>query len=308
MRHNLKKYTSCDRAGSRLLSLFLLIIMVLTLLLSGCGQEKAKEADATPSASAEPVETAKPKSNIPPASTENDMMKIVAGAEGSGKKICYLTFDDGPTESVTTAVLDVLKKYDVKATFFMLGSMIEKNPDIAKRVYKEGHLLANHSYSHQYGELYANGENFMKEIRKVTELIKEVTGEEPFKLMRFPGGSFSSGQYGGKKQQYKKLLQKEGYYFADWNALNGDAEGGSRSAEQLLNRVKETAKQDHIVVLMHDAAPKKTTAESLPSIIEYLKGEGYEFRRMDEVPYQEKSGEESKAEPEEEEITDDMIL
>ncbi len=309
MRHNFKKYTSCGRAGSRLLSLFLLIIMLFTLLLSGCGQEKAKEADATPSDLAESAETAKPKADIPPASTENDMMKIVVNGTGSGKKVCYLTFDDGPTENVTTTVLDVLKKHNVKATFFMLGSMIEKNPDVAKRVHKEGHLLANHSYSHRYEELYANGKNFMNEIKKVDDLIKGVTGEEPFKLMRFPGGSFSGGQYGPKKQEYKELLKKEGYYFVDWNSLNGDAEGGSRSAGQLLNRLKETVKQDYIVVLMHDAANKGTTAEALPSIIEYLEGEGYEFRRLDEIPYEENNEEEeSEAEPEEEEITDDMIL
>lgn len=254
------------------------------------GQTEQEEA----SADAVPAATPKPAPQIPPASEQNNLLKIAEDAAGREGKACYLTFDDGPTNTVTPAILDVLKQYNVKATFFMLGNMIEKNKDIARRVYDEGHLLANHTYSHDYKALYATGESFIGEVEKTEGLIREVTGEEPFKLMRFPGGSYNAGDHAAEKQKYKTLLQEKGYYYVDWNALNGDAESSSRTAEQLLARMKETAGKDHIVVLMHDAAAKKSTAQALPSIIEYLKSAGYEFYRLDQIKYYETVEEEDK--------------
>ena len=222
---------------------------------------------------------------IPLPSEQNDLLKIAVDAQGTEEKVAYLTFDDGPTKEVTPKILDVLKQYDAKATFFMLGKMIERNSDLAKRVHDEGHLLANHTYSHSYADLYATGESFMAEIEKTNGLIRGIIGEEPFHLIRFPGGGYNAGNYAAEKQLYKLLLQEKGYYFADWNSLNGDAEGGTRSAEQLVARIRQTSGPKNLVILMHDAATKKSTAEALPAIIEYLKGEGYVFRRLDEIKY-----------------------
>ena len=223
--------------------------------------------------------------NFPPAEAENDLLKIATSVPDTDKKICYLTFDDGPTKEVTPKVLEVLDQYDVKATFFVLGKMLEANRDIGRREFDEGHLLANHSYYHQYGELYATGESFMAEIEKTHKLISEVTGEEAFKLIRFPGGGHNAGTYAAQKQEYKQLLKEKGYYFVDWNCLNGDAEAALRSADELIARVKETAIGKNLVVLMHDAAAKKTTPDALGGIIEYLKSQGYEFKRLDEIDY-----------------------
>lgn len=223
--------------------------------------------------------------NFPPAEAENDLLKIATSVANTDKKICYLTFDDGPTTEITPKVLEVLKQYDVKATFFVLGKMLEANRDIGRREFDEGHLLANHSYYHQYGELYATGESFMAEIEKTQQLINEVTGEESFKLIRFPGGGHNAGAYAAQKQEYKQLLKEKGYYFVDWNCLNGDAEAALRSADELIARVRETAVGKNLVILMHDAATKKTTPDALGGIIEYLKGQGYEFRRLDEIDY-----------------------
>ena len=222
---------------------------------------------------------------IPLPSEQNDLLKIAVDAQGTEEKVAYLTFDDGPTKEVTPKILDVLKQYDAKATFFMLGKMIERNSDLAKRVHDEGHLLANHTYSHSYADLYATGESFMAEIEKTNGLIRDIIGEEPFHLIRFPGGGYNTGNFAAEKQLYKLLLQEKGYYFADWNSLNGDAEGGTRSAEQLVARIRQTSGPKKLVILMHDAATKKSTAEALPAIIEYLRGEGYVFRRLDEIKY-----------------------
>ncbi|MBR5152058.1 MAG: polysaccharide deacetylase [Clostridia bacterium] len=235
--------------------------------------------------SSEPTSLPKATPAIPPAREQNDLLKIATEVPDTGEKYCYLTFDDGPTKEVTPAVLDALKAENVKATFFLLGRMIEKNPDIAKRVHEEGHLLANHTYSHQYEELYATGESFLAEVEKTNGLIKDIIGEEPFRLIRFPGGSQNAGTYGAQKQQYKLLLQENGFYFADWNSLNGDAEGHNRSPGELLARIRETSGSKNIVVLMHDAATKKSTPQALSSIIQYLREKGYTFKRLDEVPY-----------------------
>ncbi len=201
-----------------------------------------------------------------------------------GKKVAYLTFDDGPTMTVTPKILDTLRRYNVKATFFQVGSLIEENPDMARRVYDEGHLLGNHSYAHNYSKLYATEESFMSEIDKTYQLIADIVGNENYpKVFRFPGGGYNAGSWGANKQKYKEVLAQRGIRYCDWNALNGDAEGGTRSAAQLLERVKNTAKKEDVVILMHDAAAKKTTAEALPSIIEYLISQGYEFKRLDEA-------------------------
>ena len=225
------------------------------------------------------------KTNIPSASEQNDLVKIAEEAQGGSGKICYLTFDDGPTENITVDVLETLDKYNVKATFFMVGRMIDENRELARRVYDEGHLIANHSYYHDYKALYASSDSFFNEIDKTFNSIREVTGEEPFKLIRFPGGSYNYGDHAKVKQQYKALLKQKGYYFADWNCLDGDGESGNHTAAQLLKRIKSTAKSDNVVVLMHDGCIGKTTAKILPTIIEYFQEQGYEFRRLDEIPY-----------------------
>lgn len=203
-----------------------------------------------------------------------------------GVKTCYLTFDDGPTNSITPRILDTLRRYNVKATFFAVGSLLEANPDMARREYEEGHFIANHSYAHNYSNLYADETAFMNEINQTFTLIKGIVGKENYpKIFRFPGGGYNAGKYGEAKQRYKEVLKNNGIRYCDWNALNGDAEGGTPSAEQLIERVKKTTNgKEDVVILMHDAATKATTADALPQVIEYLMGEGYSFRTLDKAP------------------------
>lgn len=245
--------------------------------------QETADPSASPSAdlAASPEPSASPEVSAEP-SVQADLLKAVKVNDGI--KTAYLTFDDGPTKSVTPLVLDVLRKYNVKATFFQLGKLISSNPDMARRVYEEGHMIANHSYAHEYSELYASEQNFMSEINKTQELITGITGEtDGVKLVRFPGGSHNAGSYGAKKQEYKKVLEANGFVYCDWNALSKDSEGKkNKTAQELLECTKESVgSQEDVVILMHDAVGKKATAESLPLIIEYLMGEGYEFRRLD---------------------------
>ena len=192
----------------------------------------------------------------------------------SKEKVAYLTFDDGPTSNVTPVVLDTLKKYNVKATFFVLGKMVEKHPDVLKRTYEEGHFIANHSYSHDYNYLYSTPENFISDIKKSESTIKKVLGEDiNVDYIRFPGGGFYES-----RKAYREAAVKNGYYYVDWNCLNGDAEGGKKTHQQLVDSVINTSKgKNEIVILMHDSSSKMTTAESLGQVIEYLKSQGYKF-------------------------------
>lgn len=228
--------------------------------------------------------------NIPPASEVTDLIDVIAAArlEGMSKR-CYLTFDDGPSQHVTGEILDTLGKYDIKATFFEVGKKIDEFPDITKRAYDEGHLIANHSYSHDYNALYATEESFKSEIEHAEESIKSATGQRSvFKLIRFPGGSYNAGDHAAEKQVYKNTLADMGYYYCDWNSLNGDAEGTEKNAAQLIEFFKNGAvefisQNKNLIVLMHDSDAKQATADALESIILYMKDYGYTFHRLDDI-------------------------
>lgn len=189
-------------------------------------------------------------------------------------KIAYLTFDDGPSPHVTPQILDILDEYNIKATFFVLGNMAKKYPDILKRIHESGHSIGNHSYSHSYKSLYRNTTNFLNELKATDKVLKDILGDSfESNIIRFPGGSF-----GQQKAPFRKAVMENGYIYYDWNALNGDAEGQKRSKSQLIERLKSTANgQKELVILMHDTDTKQTTVDALPEIIEYLMEQGYVF-------------------------------
>ncbi|MBC8588741.1 polysaccharide deacetylase family protein [Paratissierella segnis] len=192
-------------------------------------------------------------------------------------KIAYLTFDDGPSLTVTPRILDILDEYDIKATFFVIGRMAEKHPEMLQRIYQKGHSIGNHSYSHNYSYIYKNTSNFIGEINKTNDILKDVLGEDfDSKLIRFPGGSF------GKDGKFIKAAVDAGYKYYDWNSLNGDAEGKRFSKDRLIKRFKDTSKnKKKLIVLMHDTDAKDTTADALSDIIEYLINQGYEFDKLE---------------------------
>lgn len=195
------------------------------------------------------------------------------------KRIAYLTFDDGPSEKSTYAILDILAEYNIKATFFVVGKMVINNPEVLLRTVEEGHAIGNHSYSHEYGYIYNSTKNFMRDLEMADQAIKDVLGEEfETKVMRFPGGSF-----GKQKLPMIKSVTEQGYRYFDWNALNGDAEGVLMPVDYLIRRLKETYRnQNNLIVLMHDTDVKTTTVQSLRKIIDFLIEQGYEFGVIDE--------------------------
>ena len=219
--------------------------------------------------------------SLPNPTEEADVIKYLE-ANSTNKKVCYLTFDDGPNKTITSQILDILRRYNIKATFFQVGTLIEENPDVSRRVYEEGHLIGNHSYDHTYEKMYSGKDGFMEEFDLCAKLIKNITKEDYVPIMRLPGGSHNTGTYGEIKQEIIQILSEKGVYHCNWNALSGDAESSYKTKSQLIERIKSTSKgKNQVVVLMHDASTKKQTVEALPEIIEYFISEGYVFSRLD---------------------------
>lgn len=202
----------------------------------------------------------------------------------SETKRAFLTFDDGPS-TVTPQILDTLKQQNVKATFFMLGCNVENYPETVKRVYSEGHYIANHSYTHVYSSIYTSPEAVLDEFNRCNDAIKNALGEPEYNshLFRFPGG-VPGGKYAEIKQQAKQLLEENEILSVDWNALTGDAETSHPEAEKLMENLKSTTEgKNSVVVLMHDAQAKKVTADMLLDIITYLREQGYEFKTFYDI-------------------------
>lgn len=198
----------------------------------------------------------------------------------SGEKAVYLTFDDGPSRTVTPLILDLLKQEKIKATFFVLGARVDLNPSIVKREYQEGHFIANHGYSHIYSNIYSSTDAVLAEYQKANTAIQNAIGlEYNGHLFRFPGGS-TGGKYHTLKKEAKQLLADNQIGYIDWNALSSDA-AGAKTKEALLENVKQTVgEKQTVVILMHDAGDKILTYEVLPEVIAYLREKGYTFKNF----------------------------
>ena len=206
---------------------------------------------------------------------ENNILSInvedISSYEG---KVAFLTFDDGPSHNVTPLILETLEKYNICATFFVLGNMCEKNGYMLKELTDRGHSIGVHSYTHELNKLLKSRDSFINEIKMTEDAIKENLGDDfSTRLFRFPGGSFEA-----YKRQYMDDLNDLGYVSVDWNALTGDSEYVNPQPERLMERLKATViNKDRIIVLMHDSDTKAVSAEILPDVIEHLIDQGYEF-------------------------------
>ena len=188
-------------------------------------------------------------------------------AKGSERQV-YLTFDDGPSSN-TDEILDILKEYDVKATFFVVGKTDEQSVKAYQRIVDEGHTLAMHSYSHKYDEIYESKEAFAKDLNSLQEYLYEITGVWP-RIYRFPGGS-SNTVSKVDMQELIEYLTDIGITYFDWNVASGDAVSRTLPAETIVdNCLSGIEKQKESVILMHDASNKGTTVEALPQIIEAI--------------------------------------
>ena len=200
---------------------------------------------------------------------EQDTETPAAGEEEENRKKIYLTFDDGPSSN-TDEILDILKAYNVKATFFVVGKTDEASRKAYRRIVEEGHTLGMHSYSHSYEDIYDSEEDFQDDMKKLQEYLYELTGVWP-RFYRFPGGS-SNTVSNIDMQKLADWLTDQGVTYFDWNVASGDAVSRELPAETLLaNCLAGIRNQQSCVVLMHDAANKDTTVEALPEIISEIR-------------------------------------
>ena len=214
----------------------------------------------------------------------DSQIKAINSIYSSDTKRVFLTFDDGPSSTVTPTILDTLKKENIKATFFVLGTMVKSNPEMIKREKEEGHYIANHGYSHVYKKVYENENKPLEEYNKTNVLIQNALNDPTFQssVFRFPGGS-NGGYYDDIKTKAKKVLEKNHVAYLDWNCLTNDS-AGATTEEEMLKNLKSTAKgKNSVVVLMHDAPNKKQTAKTLPKIIKYFKDNGYTFQNLYDI-------------------------
>lgn len=202
--------------------------------------------------------------------------------EPSDEKVVYLTFDDGPSDK-TQAVLDILDKYKVKATFFVTGHMPEYRPMI-KKAYKQGHTIALHTYSHDYQQVYSSVDAYFQDLEAVGQVVKEQIGYVPC-FIRFPGGAsntISANYCSGIMSAIAPMVQERGYQYYDWNCSSGD--GGVHTAEELVQGATSSS-ENNIMILCHDATTKQTTVDALPKIIEHYQALGYTFKAIDRSSY-----------------------
>ncbi|KEK25931.1 peptidoglycan-N-acetylglucosamine deacetylase [Bacillus gaemokensis] len=192
---------------------------------------------------------------------------------GQVRKVAYLTFDDGPSE-FQKEILNILKKNEIKGTFFMIGGNIPSHTDSVKRLVKEGHYPGVHSMTHDYAKLYKQGQ-FVEEMRQAQKIMKDVTGVEP-KLVRCPYGSMP-GLNQALRDQMTTVNMKEWDWTIDsldWK-LPGNPNG-------IIQNVISGVKQDREVILMHE---KKQTVQALQTIIDDLRKKGYEFEVYEETAH-----------------------
>lgn len=180
----------------------------------------------------------------------------------------YLTFDDGPSK-YTEDILAILERYQVKATFFVVGKDGELSEEALKNIVAAGHTIGLHSYSHKYSEIYQSVEAFAEDFVRQQKYIQEVTGVKST-VYRFPGGS-SNTVSDVDMQEFADYLESQGVEYYDWNISSGD--GGSKLLDvQTLveNCTEDIQNRDTSIILMHDSADKSTTVEALPIIIENI--------------------------------------
>ncbi len=194
-------------------------------------------------------------------------------------KELYLTFDDGPTPEITHWVLDTLKKYNAKATFFCIGNNVEKYPKIFQHIIVEGHAVGNHTYNHLKGWKHKT-KDYIKDIIRTQNLIESQTlnsksqNSENLNLFRPPYGKFKTKQ--------SKQLQELGYKIILWDVLSYDWDR-SVSEETCLKNVTSAAKEGSIIVFHDSVKASRNLKYVLPKVLDYYGKKGYEFKAIKEI-------------------------
>lgn len=190
------------------------------------------------------------------------------------RKLIALTFDDAPDTVHTEKVLDILKKYKVKATFFLVGFKMERHPEVTERIYEEGHDVGNHSYSHPNFTEYSSQSIFKEQILKTEKLFQETLGVRP-KMIRPPYGQIRDGQI--------RQLEKKGYKIINWSVDSFDWHPKKNAPQNIIERVLDYIHPGAVVLLHAGGLNKENTIEALPKLIIALKNNGYQFATLEDL-------------------------
>ena len=193
--------------------------------------------------------------------------------DDTDEKVIYLTFDAGFENGYTPTILDTLKKHNIKAAFFLVGNYLEKEPELVKRIVKEGHIVGNHTYNHPDMSKISNMESFKKEITSLEESYKNITGQDMLKFYRPPQGKFN--------EENLKLANELGYKTIFWSLAYVDWYVNKQPTkeyafEKLIPRIHPGA-----IVLLHSTS--KTNSEILDELLTKWESEGYTFKTLNEL-------------------------
>ncbi len=194
-------------------------------------------------------------------------------ADDTDEKVMYITFDAGYENGYTEKILDVLKKHQVKAAFFLVGNYIETSPELVKRMVEEGHLVGNHTYTHPDMSSISTIGSFEKELKQLEEKYREVTGKEMKKYYRPPQGKYSESNLKmASDMGYKTVFWSLAY--VDW--YESDQPTKEEAFEKLIPRAHPGA-----IVLLHSTS--RTNSEILDELLTRWEDMGYEFRSVEEL-------------------------
>ena len=201
-----------------------------------------------------------------------DKLLPIYSVEKGDEKVCALTFDAAWDDSDTDVLIEILKKYNVPATFFMVGSWVEKYPESVKKFHDAGHEIMNHSDTHPHIDQLSDTK-IKEEISKCNDKIENVTGTRPI-LFRGPYGEYNNAVI--------KEAQNQNMFVVQWDVDSLDWK--NLSASEITSRVTNRVKPGSIM-LFHNGA--KNTPEALPQVIEKLQADGYTFVKASDLIYKE---------------------
>ncbi|MDE6030939.1 MAG: polysaccharide deacetylase [Oscillospiraceae bacterium] len=190
----------------------------------------------------------------------------------------YLTFDDGPSQNTYT-ILSLLRKYDVKATFFVVPRRTDECYALLRAIVNDGHSIGVHSATHDYEKIYASVEAYLDDFYEAWDIVYDATGVRT-PLFRFPGGSVNDFN-GDTRDAIIEEMTRRGFRYYDWNVDSNDV-GGATWSEMYNSIPSDIAQTYRSVVLMHDSAPRENTVYVLEDILKVLVGEGYKLDKINE--------------------------
>ncbi len=207
-------------------------------------------------------------------------VNVISPPDKGQAGVIYLTFDDGPSASITPKLLDILKQEGVVATFFVINHNNSLNY-LIKRENDEGHAVGLHSYTHNYKQVYASEQAYFNDLNAISNKVEKIIGYKT-KIIRFPGGGSNtvSRFNPGIMSRLSVEVHNKGYKYYDWNVSSGDAGGAKNSNDVYKNVISGLSKNKANIVLLHDFENNTKTLNALKDIIRYGKNNGYRFEKI----------------------------